>query len=118
MHPQLVRGDQRIMLRYATALQSSNVFQRRAAVQELSQLGSAVPPSALHILLPMLQDSDEVVRDAASEALGNVGRGGGASVHSILVVLHRMLTSADMPTRMRAVQVIGRIGPNARLLIP
>jgi HEAT repeat protein len=64
------------MLRYATALQSANQTQRRAAVKELCRLGSAVPPSALNILLPLLQDQDETVRDGASEALGNVGRGG------------------------------------------
>jgi hypothetical protein len=106
------------MFRYTSALQSPDLTQRRAAIKKVCQLGAAVPPSALDILLPLLQDTDDAMREGAAEALGNVGRGGGASVHSILVVLHRMLASADLAVRMRAAQVIGRIGPNARLLIP
>jgi hypothetical protein len=106
------------MLRFATDLRSPNMTRRRAAVQALCGLGSAVPPSALSGLMPLLEDPDDAVREGAAEALGNVGRGGGPAVHSILVALYRMLVNPDVTQRMRAAQTLARIGPNARLLIP
>lgn len=106
------------MLRFANDLRSLNTMRRRAAVKALCGLNAAVPPSALSGLLPLLEDPDDVVREGAAEALGNVGRAGGPAVHSILVVLYRMLVNPDKAQRMRAAQTLARIGPNARLLIP
>lgn len=106
------------MLRFAHDLRSPSAARRRAAVKSLCALGAAVPPSAMSALLPLLEDPDDRVREGAAEALGNVGRGGGPAVHSILVTLYRMLVSPDANTRMRAALTLARVGPNARLLIP
>lgn len=106
------------MLRFANDLRSPNMLRRRAAVKALCGLGAAVPPSALSGLLPLLEDPDAVVREGAAEALSNVGRAGGPAVHSILVVLYRMLVNPDPAQRTRATLTLARIGPNARLLIP
>lgn len=106
------------MLRYATALRSPNLMQRRTAVKELAQLGALIPAAALAYLGPLLNDEDEAVRDAATEALANAGPAHPATLQAAIGAVAQMLTAPLPGTRMRGIAIADRLGPAARALIP
>jgi HEAT repeat protein len=104
------------MHRYATALRSNDLSQRRAAIQELCRLGDVVPVSALDTLISLLQDEDEEVRDGATEALTNMAQGPNSD--RVVPRLADLLVHPESIIRMRAVGIVSRVGPSAAPLIP
>jgi hypothetical protein len=106
------------MLHYATALRSGDPAKRRAAVKELSQLVSDVPSSALASLAVLLDDEDEAVRDGTAALLTNAAQRGGAALETVLEVIEQMLGGGSSVARMKAANLLCRIGPGARPLIP
>jgi hypothetical protein len=105
------------MYHYATALRSSDPSQRRAAVKELCELGDAAPLSALNYVGPLLHDPDEVIREGAMETVLNLSKTAGTVTETVLQHLTELL-AASGASRIRILRMIGRIGPNARSLIP
>lgn len=106
------------MQRYATALRSNDLAQRRAAVRALAELGPAIPLPAIDSLLGLLQDPDETIRDGAAEALLYVARSVGAGQERVIRGLGELLRHPEDLWRLRAVGIISRVGPPAAALIP
>ena len=89
------------MLHYATALRSSNLQQRRAAVKELLQLGSSIPSAAIAYLVPLLDDEDATVRNSAAEILAKAGAVNPNAIRSAVNAIAQMLAT-PRSTRMAA----------------
>src|SRR5579859_6445875 len=106
------------MLHYETALRSVITSERRAAVIALCQLGGAVHSSALASLAVLLEDVDDGVREGAADVLTSAGQCGGAALDTVLGVIERMLADGNVVARMKAANLVCRIGPGARPLIP
>jgi HEAT repeat protein len=104
------------MNHYATALRGSDLSQRRAAIQALCQLGVNAPLSSLDLLAPLLRDVDPIVRDGSAEVLLNISKGPG--ILFAMEHLREMLQDDRHPVRLRALRIIGRVGPRAKSLVP
>ena len=92
--------------------------ERRAAVRELCQPGSSVHSSALASLAVLLEDEDDAVREGAADVLTKASQRGGAALDTVLEVFARMLADGNIVARMKAANLLSRIGPGARPLIP
>jgi HEAT repeat protein len=106
------------MNRYATALRSNDIAKRRTAVKELCQLGATASLSALDSLIELLDDSDELVREGAAEALVNLVRSRAQGRERAVDALVQLLVHGHPRIRMRIVRLAGQIGSHASPLIP
>jgi hypothetical protein len=106
------------MQRYATALRSNDLSARQDAVRELCELGPDLPLNTIDILLELLGDADETVRDGAAEALVHVARVDGPGRARVVQGLGDQLLHPEDEYRVRAVGIVSRVGAPAALLVP
>jgi HEAT repeat protein len=93
--PDLIRG-----------LQHAAPTERLRAARDLARLGW-LAREALPALVAAVDDEDAKVREAAAQAVGNMGP-------DALVTLTRMLTHHDKYVRRNAVWAMGKLGPLAK----
>jgi hypothetical protein len=106
------------MQHYATTLRSKDLSHRQTAIRELCKLGANIPLSAVETLIPLLQDSDEVVREGATEALINMAESGNGGQARLVEQLGDLLHHPQEMVRIRAIGILARVGPAAAPLIP
>ncbi|CCI20677.1 Similar to tr/Q8YVS1/Q8YVS1 (fragment) [Microcystis aeruginosa PCC 9807] len=83
------------------ALEDSNEYVRRKAVEALGKIGTE---TAIPRLLKALEDSDVYVRRKAAEALGNIGS------ETAIPRLLKALEDSDVYVRRKAAEALGNIG--------
>jgi HEAT repeat protein len=92
------------------ALRHPNVTPRLVALKALARCNTN-PPDVLPVIVPLLNDIDATVREAAAAALGHLGS---AAVPALAAALRH----DDRHVRRRAVWALARLGPAAESAVP
>jgi HEAT repeat protein len=90
---------------------------RRQAALVLGAIGPKAKP-AVDTLVRLLDDDDELVREAGMTALEQLGPQAAEAVPDLTLILEGKGRTAEGPWLVKAARVLGKIGPSAHAAVP